>query len=119
MKTVQNRIEVWKIEGDETFTCDMSLGPCPHCLGYELSIVDVRRQGVPSKDWWSAVYCDTCGARGPTGGPDGANKTSAEKAVEHWNNTMGVLTVYHTHWRQQHLEIRLAPDPFTEENDPF
>lgn len=92
MKTVRNSIGIWKTEHGETFACEISIGPCPHCLGYELVVSDVAVQGRASDEYPLAVHCGECGARGPWGRTD-------EEAVRRWNNAMNVKTEARTEWQ--------------------
>lgn len=92
MKTVRNTIEIWKSENDAHFFRTVSLGPCPHCHGYELIVSDVELRDRPNDQFPMAVQCGGCGASGPW-------DHTEEGAVLAWNNTTGVRTVYETEWR--------------------
>lgn len=88
---IQHSIEIWKREGGESFTRRVSLGPCPHCRGYELIVSDVEVQGTVPTNYPEAVHCGQCGASGPW-------SQSEEGAIVAWNNTTGVGTNYLSEW---------------------
>lgn len=106
MKMVQHSVGIWKREGGESFTRQVSLGPCPHCLGYELIVSDVEVQGMAPANYPQAVHCGGCGARGPWGNTE-------EGAVVAWNNTTGVRTDFHSEWEI----VILSPE--TDSDEPF
>ena len=85
MKYVTNTIEVWKSEMGTSFVMRVSLGPCPHCLGYECIVDTVEVGGTPPEKYPHAVHCGGCGARGPWA-------DTALGAVQSWNNTLDVCT---------------------------
>ena len=57
MRYVKNTIEIWKMESGESFVSRVSLGPCPHCLGYECIVDTVRLSGTAPEKWPHAVHC--------------------------------------------------------------
>ncbi len=91
MRHVNNSIEVWKTEGDTHFVMRVSLGPCPHCLGYECIVDTVAVAGTPPEKYPHAVHCGGCGARGPWADTDLG-------AVQAWNNTLDVYTSQLSVW---------------------
>lgn len=92
MKHVTNTIEVWKREMGTSFVMLVSLGPCPHCLGYECIVDTVEVGGTPPDKYPHAVHCGGCGARGPWAGTELG-------AVQSWNNTLDVCTSQLSVWR--------------------
>jgi len=91
MRYVKNTIEIWKMESGESFVSRVSLGPCPHCLGYECIVDTVRLSGTAPEKWPHAVHCGGCGARGPWG-------DSELGAVQSWNNSTDVCTQHLAPW---------------------
>lgn len=92
MKYVKHTIEVLKREMGTSFVMRVSLGPCPHCLGYECIVDTVEVGGTTPEKYPHAVHCGGCGSRGPWADTELG-------AVQAWNNTLDVCTSQLSVWR--------------------
>lgn len=90
MRSVKASTMIFKSEGGKSYRRYVRIGPCPHCLGYELVVGCFHGTS-------HAVNCGGCGALGPIASTD-------QRAVELWNETMHVRTEFLGDWEES------APD---------
>jgi hypothetical protein len=100
-------IEVWKFEDGGDYKCQVSIAPCPHCMGHALIVTEIERSGYPPNEWPFAVKCATCGAHGPWGGDE-------YSAVKIWNKCLHVETI-----KSEWIKVECSGEAEDDDDVPF